>query len=387
MISYKAREKIRNEFVDFNKRYNTKVYPTTKAIQNTENKLDGVVQQYNRLPKTVTPFKPEKEEVLQKEVYYSGKKKLIVDRGEILNLDVDVDLCVYCIAKKNINPFLLFSLFKNEYRDHHLSWLTINIKDKNLEDIITILRDKLKGTPANIVYEGKYTYNERLQLWFSCDDISDIVNIGKYNDTQFWSTSSEIINYKKLLTFSINYNIVDFFLENNDFLYLKNDLGDIYESPTIAYYGNHANRITFAANVGIMRAQINSIFGPYYYYANYEKAIEYASKTNKIDSIYGVPSEIEGEKLVINDKGQLSKGGLLRSVIFLGDIVVANIEEEKGISWVSKGNSIISQSKLEKEKPDILYVIENFENQFPLERYYIASSKYFDEDIKKITVD
>ena len=100
MISYKAREKIRNEFVDFNKRYNTKVYPTTKAIQNTEKKLDGVVQQYNRLPKTVTPFKPEKEEVLQKEVYYSGKKKLIVDRGEILNLDVDVDLCVYCIAKK-----------------------------------------------------------------------------------------------------------------------------------------------------------------------------------------------------------------------------------------------------------------------------------------------
>ena len=66
---------------------------------------------------------------------------------------------------------------------------------------------------------------------------------------------------------------------------------------------------------------------------------------------------------------------------------MANIEEEKGISWVSKGNSIISQSKLEKEKPDILYVIENFENQFPLERYYIASSKYFDEDIKKITVD
>ena len=113
MISYKAREKIRNEFVDFNKRYNTKVYPTTKAIQNTENKLDGVVQQYNRLPMTVTPFKPEKEEVLQKEVYYSGKKKLIVDRGEILNLDVDVDLCVYCIAKKNINPFLLLIIISS----------------------------------------------------------------------------------------------------------------------------------------------------------------------------------------------------------------------------------------------------------------------------------
>lgn len=386
MLSYKAREKIRNEFVDFNKKYDTKVYP---SIDNNEVETDNVVQKENKLPTTVTVFKPKTENTIKKEVYYSGKKKLSIDNGELLNVDIDVDLCVYCIAKRNIKPFLLFSLFKNEYRDRHLSWLTISAKNKQIEDIINTIRSKIKGKPENIVYEGRYKYKERLQLWFSCDDISDTINSGKYNDEQFWAISSEIINHKKLLTFSINTNMVNFFLENRDFLYLKNNLGDIYESPSIAYYGNHANRITFTANIGVIRENIYAKFGPYYYYGDYAKAIEYAVQNSITDSSRTVPSEIAGEKLIINDKGQFSKGGILRSVIFLGSIILPKFESERvSDSWVFNGNSIVLRFNPDEEDSSILFVLENFEQQYPLEYYYIASSKYFEEkNPNKVNID
>lgn len=388
MLSYKAREKIRNEFVNFNKRHDTKVYPNTEEINNPE-KVDNVAQLEYKQPRTVTPFRPKTENISEKEVYYSGKKKLSADNGELLNLDVDVDLCVYCIAKRNIKPFLLFSLFKNEYRDHYLSWLTISAKDKQIEDIINIIKTNIKGDVNNVVYEGRYKHGERTQLWFCCDDATDVINSGKFNDTQFWAISSEIINRKKLLTFSVNRNIIKFFLENPDFLYLKNNLGDIYESPSIAYYGNHANRITFTANVGVIRENIDAKFGPYYYYGDYSKAIEYAVQNSITDSSRTVPSEIAGEKLIINDKGRFSKGGLLRSVVFLGNIILPTFEIEKiDDSWTFKGNSIILRSNQDKEDSGVLLVLENFEQQYPLEYYYIASEKYFREkNSNKVHVD
>lgn len=379
MLSYKSRENLRKEFVDFNKRFSTPAYPN--IVEKNKDK-DNVkpppifIPQQNNLPTVVKEFTPTAEIVVAKKVYYSGKKNLSKDNNKLLDIDKEVDLCVYCIAKVNIKPFLLFSLFKNDVNGGDLSWPTINVKNKPIGDIIKLLKTKIKDSNKSITYEGIYKYNKRNQLWFSCEDITDNVLLGKYNDTQFWASSYEIVNYKKLLTFSINKDVTKFFLENNDFLYLKNNLGVIYETPLIGYYGNHANCITFVANMGILRADTTMSFGPHYYYGNYIKAIELSIKSDNDDRSLKVPSYIDDVNL-INKQGQFTKGGLMRSAIFSRNIIMPNFTNKKLFDddkWTSHGDCVIKSLGNNSENLQVVYVIKNFEQQYPLEYYYITTT-------------
>jgi hypothetical protein len=55
---------------------------------------------------------------------------------------------------------------------------------------------------------------------------------------------------------------------------------------------------------------------------------------------------------------------------------------------VFNGNSIVLRFNPDEEDSSILFVLENFEQQYPLEYYYIASSKYFEEkNPNKVNID
>lgn len=375
MISYNARDKIRKQFLNFNNNLNTVAYPDNKEVkQDAALDLNLVNVFDNNLPQEIPSFEIIKEKQPELVVHYAGKKKLSTNSRDILNINEEVDICVYSMSNIRSKPFLLFSLFKN---DDTLTFLSINANNKQIEDITKIIQKKLKLKDNSITYEGKFVNNKRTQLWFQCDNITDDVTLGKYNDDYFWAISSEIINDKKLLTFAISETVIEFFLENNDFLYIKNKFGSIYESPMIGYYGNHANYINFAANIGVMRADMDSIYGPHYYYGNYEKAIEYSIKDKNKNKAVSVPKSISGVELVINDDGQFSKGGLLRSAIFTSNIaMIPFIEKSSNFNenWTTNNNSIIKNNG-STNNPHVLIVLDNFEQQYPLQYFYVDTSQ------------
>lgn len=419
MLTNKVREKIKKEFIDFNDRFKTAKYPTTKDIETRHQKDQVPENMVNPLEKGKTPTIRDytlKTTVLKdKQINYSGLKKL--KTGSTDNINKEVDLCIYQIKQQQTKPYLLFCLFKEK---KELLWPSVNIKGKKISNIIEYIKKQQDCTECSIEYKGQYTYNNKIQLWFKYSNKSEDIKLGTYKDNKIWALCSEIINYRKALTFPINKDVTKFFLKNNDFIYLKDDLGMIYEIPSIAYYGNHSKYIAFAAVIGVLRGDVSGPFGPYYYFGDYERAMKSAFLRDNTFRRTKLPEQIGDEKLIVNKEGLYTRGGLLRAAVFMGNATVflnrtsdkadaSNITTElaktnnviKALAktrdtegdWTKNYDSAIQgeqRIKIQTKKlvvhPSI--VLQNFDQQFSLEYYYIdTSQKVVDDDYSTIIVE
>ena len=274
MITNKAREYIKKQFDNFNSQYKSVNYPTTKMITAVKNNPDynpniANIPDVSKIPtSTVKTFNLQTKYTKDKVVNYSGIKKLNTELIDKKRINQDVDICVYSINNIDTKPYILFSLHN---KNNVLSWPTINMKGKTVSKLQEHIKKYLECRDCIITYEGYYKYNGKTQVWFRYSYNNENIKEGKYDDTHIWALSSEIINFKKILTFPIDNLVTKFFLQNNDFIYLKNDLGRTYETPAVAYYGNYYKHIAFSATVGVLRGDTDGPLGPYYYFSNYEK--------------------------------------------------------------------------------------------------------------------
>jgi hypothetical protein len=96
---------------------------------------------------------------------------------------------------------------------------------------------------------------------------------------------SEIVNNQSICNSQINEEVTNFFLNNSDFCFLKNKDNTIHELPLVGYVGKYGHKLYFTFVFGVSKSENNELFGPYYYFTNYENAmkqIEYECKNNMI---------------------------------------------------------------------------------------------------------
>lgn len=421
MLTNKVREKIRKQFIDYNSQFESVNYPTTNLIAAVENKQHDKLQpgyvppEYNiakdpSVSKTPTPtvkaLALRTITVKDKEVNYSGVKKLNTGLIDKKNIKREVDICIYRLNNIDTKPYLLFNLVRKK---DVFSWPTINMNGKTISNVITYIKKNLGCRSCVLTYEGYYTYNNKLQVWFRYSYNDETIKEGKYADPQVWALSSEIINFRKILTFSIDDNVTRFFLRNNDFIYLKNNLGRIYETPIVAYYGNYYKHIAFSATVGVLRGDVDGPLGPYYYFGNYAKAMKFAIRKGTEAKGRGtyVEDTIGGEKLVVEGEGRYTKGGLLRVALFLGKTaVLLNRKEDKADSsditlefsktnnfvkalskirdsggrWTDRHDSVIQGEQTiviggEEYNFQPTYAVYHYDQQYPLSYYYVNTDQ------------
>ena len=225
--------------------------------------------------------------------------------GEIL-----VEYLVYYINKKAYKPFLEFMLYKSG--DDDTFYFPNFSQDTSAYDILEnadLLLDNLFGADlctfkgrlieTDYMNDIKSAYiNQRVILLYELKEKNDTVPRMKKNDTLWWATVSELINYRKILFYNISDTVTDIFLAYTQAikLYHKESL---IETPMVFFNGSDSNSAKYNAVFSIKKSDNESRYGPFYYFTELYNAMRYSCYDNETHEKY-------------------TKGGLVRFIIYPG---------------------------------------------------------------------
>ena len=202
--------------------------------------------------------------------------------------DLIIELCIYHINMSSHKPFLEFMLYKSP--DDSVMYFPNFVYDDTSDSIL----EKSEDILGNILNDAKVcTFKGRICISDIENHIED-ANIdnriillfevkGKSSDVVhitarehfWWSTVSEIFNYKKVLFYSISNTVIDVFWScvNMIKIYYKKSL---IETPGVFYYGNNKNTTKYNAILSLNKAPSESRYGPYYYFTDLHTSMKYA---------------------------------------------------------------------------------------------------------------
>ena len=252
--------------------------------------------------------------------HYHGLNYLntnIHDIFEEITVGDTVHVCAYNIHSSGKIPYLQYFLYKhheikNPSITHKFNFPKF-IYNNQIELLtkcmttIQILSSSFYKEPS-FELKGYLKYNNQYYVFYDCSNlIIDTLKMTKSND--LWlAVIDEIINYQNICGFEIEPNVIDFFHSFYDLNYLINDIKVPYEMPKIAYSICENKKINFVSTFGISIK--NDLFGNYYYFTDYNSAIQQINK----NEIYG----------------------LIRCILFLGNIKYITNENEYDDSDIAK---------------------------------------------------
>ena len=244
-----------------------------------------------------------------------------------------IHVCVYQLIKDTIKPFVMFLLYKED--DNLLYLPTVSVSDTIVEDTLKKMNHVFQEWNPKLTYKG-FIDNDGSNIVIVLEFKENDHGIGKnnYDSKWWWALSTEIVNTKKLLSFTIDYSVIQFFLNNIELLFINNKAGHQYECPCVGYYGDDYKYTDLTFSLGRNRNDdINAEFGPFYYFYTYEQAIHDAKE----------------------------KGSLVRFALFTGKIKVVIKDNDQTIE---------DYDSITRSKPYVL-VVKKKKQHIPLEYYYV----------------
>jgi len=260
--------------------------------------------------------------------------------------DIDADgeeatlhICVYQINTSCELPFIEYMMkngYNKESKKQQFEFPSIKYapsKRTALDQVKTHVSTVLFKDNEIVKYRGNLKTNNGIYFFFH-----------KYfrklkfphklsiSDDLWWTVTSEIVNFKKVLYVDVDKRATNLFLRNPAIMRLYDCKGQLIETPLICYYGDQYQKITYLAFFGLLKAPLKSSFGPFYVGTNFLSSMKYACYTND-----NKPFELyDGTALTTGKYGKYVEGGVLRSVLFVGKM---NVFLKSGIP----DNSQISQ--------------------------------------------
>ena len=309
-----------------------------------------------------------------------------------------INLCIYQINVSGKVPFIQYILQK--YNSQHkkqpdvIKFPTFNyVKGMDIMSYCQSILDMTficysenmkEENKGEYVYKGFTNNNNQFQLFFDCSLYNiDVHKLYRENDL-YLTLIDEIVNHQSICNFKIDEEVVDFFMNHPNFVYLV-DADEYYiETPIVAYAGCNYNQLEFSSIFGISTSKPESLMGPYYYFTDYQNAIKaggwrkmetkqseskfsdyipreamapaegiWANKEiqNKLKKSSQNTSQKSTQKMVDYDEhGRFIKGGLIRFAIFPGNTkVTTNCIEN------STDKSQITQNMLELDSSTMEY--------------------------------
>ena len=260
--------------------------------------------------------------------------------------DIDADgeeatlhICVYQINTSCELPFIEYMMkngYNKESKKQQFEFPSIKYapsKRTALDQVKTHVSTVLFKDNEIVKYRGNLKTNNGIYFFFH-----------KYfrklkfphklsiSDDLWWTVTSEIVNFKKVLYVDVDKRATDLFIRYPAIMRLYDCKSQLIETPLICYYGDQYQKITYLAFFGLLKAPLKSSFGPFYVGTNFLSSMKYACYTND-----NKPFELyDGTALTTGKYGKYVEGGVLRSVLFVGKM---NVFLKSGIP----DNSQISQ--------------------------------------------
>lgn len=258
-------------------------------------------------------------------VYNYQAKKL----SKMLNNDVDfyqnIHLCVYKINTSSKYPFIQYMLTNNGYgvftlpnMEHYPEITNNTVVAYSLVYIsgLLLVQDH-NQFKQQIVFDGFLEFNSQLYIFFDVTELGNDNSCDLETNTCF-GLIDEITNTRKIYGMEIDPETSDFFINNNNLLYLYDNQYMPYEVPVVGYSGKPTiQKLNFTLTFGESAKNHNAILGPYFYFTSFQQS------KNQFDlerGEYMFSSQNETVHLDIdnNSTNILKNKGTVRFALFTG---------------------------------------------------------------------
>ena len=328
------------------------------------------------------------------------------------NIVTKIEICGFEIDNSGKSPFIKY-LFKKDLLTNMLFFPSESLNYDNLKSDSLIIYTKIKlfnllqmqnydEFERKIHCKGFYVLDDEVKIFFDLTECKVHINDIFESNTMWFCLLDEIVNYQRVLNFSIDETITTFFKNNMDFCFLHDKNNVIYEIPSVYYTGrNSSMTLNFTQMFGVSTNNKNSILGPYFYFTDYQTAVREGCWT-----IDNKPADKYGKVITDNEDGRYKNGGIVRFAIFLGktkrienfqsdandmsdtkrerlrdrslnqniEILTMRISDHDG-KWAENYDSAyighIELDNGENLENTPIIVIKNYEQQIPLSYHYI----------------
>jgi hypothetical protein len=260
---------------------------------------------------------------------YRALETLTKNIGEVIDVNYVV-ICPYSINTDGVAPFLQFGLINDGISLNFIKipWTEFSVDLDNLNN-----------------FHGHLLENKTLYLFFEYrPDNEDIFLL--IFPIQSFVLADEIMNHRMVCRTAISIDVLDFFTRHNEFLYLENHRGKIYESPVVAYRGTYAENSTFMSSFGVPCSQGDAVMGPYYYFTDYINAMK--------QGIIPTEEQLANPefKKYLSADNKYRHGSVIRFALFLGKSKVVlnrpsdSIDESQMKQYLLSNHETTSMARL-----------------------------------------
>lgn len=205
-------------------------------------------------------------------------------------------LVEYCVNTSASKPFLMFNLCNI---DNEIGFGEINITKQ----------DNFKNKEN---YHGYYSIDNKTYLFYTFENTEER-RLHKSSDTNTICLVHDICNTQSVYGKKIIQSTIDFLILNEHFIRLEEESGELIDTPISGYFGSYWKRIAVTAALGPFVMTPYASLGPYYYFSNYKRALEFAT----IDKTQAF-NDKSSLNLTRGDTNIYTKGGIVLFAIFLG---------------------------------------------------------------------
>lgn len=263
-------------------------------------------------------------------------------------------ICIYDVFLSNSSPpFLRFLLEKNIFGE--LDFIYPFLKEPFTGDnVINFLKTFFE--PYGIPFSSDvFHFAGAIRLFSQGNDFYLFINISDLKlETNYLSLNmilmDEIMNTKQMYNINIAETVTNFFLRNNEFIFIQDEKERNIEIPKVVYVGKPEKTLEFTfifGNTKSLEKSKNTNFGPYYYFTDFENAQQ------------------QIKEMKLNSKG------IVRFAIFTGKMLVQNeIRNEINNNledWTNNYNSIYFENENENQN---YYIVKDYFQQIPLSYNY-----------------
>ena len=193
----------------------------------------------------------------------------IVDTHANLDGVTLISLCVYRInIKPSSSPFLQYLLFKNKRGE--LGFPGFNGGSGTHEFYESIIGQKSEQKPR-----GFLRIDNVLYVFYQYINIGDDEPYKTERDEWWWCLMDEMCNWRKVAGMDVDPRVVKLFYERPELIYLYDTNYNKLEIPVVGYHGEPLKSLEFIYTFGVKESDIDSKYGPHYYYTTFERAFKY----------------------------------------------------------------------------------------------------------------
>lgn len=389
-------------------------------------------EEYNQIGQFYSKFdeleNDENCEILYCEKYYKYKA---LDRLTSSNERIDdpfakIHICPFHVNTAGKKPFLQYFMRKYPKTQDNLKEETFEFmsfdnndgidpvfKAQNILDISFYCFKKMVFS----MYVGFLQKEKNYYLFFDCSDYEiEVHNL--YRDNEFWLlTMDELINTREVCgNFVVDPAVTQFFHDNSDFIYLQNEINENYEIPVVAYVGTLSSKSNFMSIFGQGQSDSKSIFGPHYYFYDYNDSVKMSSqmcsnfkKDNKPITIMNwlnsdtIPENIAVIRVILflgktkivetstNDTSKTTldmlKEDYTRATKNHREIVNSLFIADREGKWTENYDSVFLGDWFNAECEITYkntYVVKEYDQQLVLSCHFLDSANYSENDVKYI---